>query len=539
MSGILGWSQNKPFDVGNPLEVAPALSGNYGELRPNHFHGGLDIKTGGQEGLNVHTVESGYVSRIKISPYGYGKAVYVTHPNGYTTVYGHLRALNDSIARYTKRIQYEQKSFAVDVYPGENDLHVLKGDIIAFSGNTGGSGGPHLHFEVRETETEVPRNPLLFQFPLNDSKRPIIESVAIKPLDRGGNISGSTTGRHYRATANSISSNGAITIEGDFGIEVSGYDQQDGSGNKNGIYKIEAFIDEQRFAAFTADSIPFSQSRFLNALIDYEYYYQKHVRFIRLYRLPGNILENVTYKQNGRLSPEDGGHTIRVIAKDVSGNSSEVEFEVDFKKLADTPEQKQEMIRWNGDYYFETDEHQLHIPKGAIYRDEAANILDGEDFIEVLNSRIPLQKSIQIKIKSTIEQEGELIARVTKDGRPIRALQTRREGEWLIAESRSFGRFGISHDQTKPQIKSVNFRSGSRLSTREVVFQIKDNLSGIESFRVLANNQWILAEYDPKRARLSFFTDDLPKSPEAQELMVEVIDMARNVATFEGTFINP
>jgi hypothetical protein len=524
--------------VDNPLEITPALSGNFGELRPNHFHGGLDIKTGGQEGLNVHSVEAGYISRIKISPYGYGKAIYVTHPNGYTTVYGHLRALNDSIYRYAKRIQYEQESFAIDVYPGENDLQVLKGDIIAFSGNTGGSGGPHLHFEVRETITEVPRNPLLFQFPLNDSKRPIIESIAIKPLDHGGSVAGSTTGRHYRVSNNSIASNGIISINGDFGIEVSGYDQQDGSGNKNGIYKIEAFIDGDRFASFIADSIPFSQSRFLNALIDYEYYYQKHARFMRLYRLPGNILENVTFKQNGRLSPDDGSHTIRIAAIDVSGNSSQVEFKVEFNGLKPAIESNAEMIHWNRDYYFETDQHQLHVPKGAIYQDEEVKIIDGDRFIEVLNTHVPLQKSIQIKIKSASEKEGELIARITKEGKPIRALQTRREGDWLVAESRSFGRYGISHDQTKPQIKSINFQSGSRINTREVVFQIKDNLSGIESFRVLANNQWVLAEYDPKRSRLSFFTSELAKSPEAQELMVEVIDMARNVATFEGTFIN-
>lgn len=534
------FAQQNQFKISNPLEVHPTLSGNFGELRPNHFHSGIDLKTAAREGLNVLAAADGYVSRIKISPYGYGKVIYIDHPEGYTTVYGHLQLLNDSIARYVRRIQYEQQSFELEVFPGQNDLPVKRGDVVAFSGNTGGSGGPHLHFEVRESKTEVPRNPLNFGFPLTDTKSPVLQSIGIAPLQSNSTVDHQSTTGHYRIDAQrSIASSQPVKVKGAFGIEISGYDQQDGSSNQNGIYFIQGFIDDVEFARFTADSIPFDQSRFLNALIDYEYYYQNKSRFIRLYRLPGNALENVTFLNRGSLSPSNGIHEIKVVCRDFSGNESVVKFKIDYEEQSPPPLAKEEYIKWNVHYYYESENIQLFVPSGTLYKDEILKIKEGENRVQFMRPQIPVQTAFVIKMKAIDSKNGELIGQVNDVGVPFRVLQTKRNGQWLEAESKSFGSFAVVYDQTPPQIKSVNFVSGRSITQRQISFEIKDNLSGISSYKVSVDGKWILAEYEPKLNKLFFDSSELPSSTEKQELNIVITDMAGNVATFEGSFYKP
>ena len=143
----------------SPLEIPLILSGTFAELRSNHFHSGLDIKTQQQSGLKVMAAASGFVSRIKVSHFGYGKALYITHPNGYTTVYAHLQNFNPEIDAYIKHRQYKNESYEIELFPKAGELLVNNGDIVAYSGNTGGSGGPHLHFEIRNKQ-EHPMNPM-------------------------------------------------------------------------------------------------------------------------------------------------------------------------------------------------------------------------------------------------------------------------------------------------------------------------------------------------------------------------------------------
>ena len=529
-------SQEMIFHAANPLEISPTLSGNYGELRPNHFHAGLDLKTGGQNGLPVRAAAQGYVSRIKISPYGYGKAVYVTHPNGYTTLYGHLNGFNDSIKRYVRRIQYEQESFSIDVYPGKEDLMVKDGQIIAFSGNTGGSVGPHVHFEVRETQSEVPRNPLLFHFPLSDQKKPVIQAVGIAPLKANSKVQNRSATQHFRVSASSINGNQPIRVSGVFGIEMSGYDQQDGAVNRNGIYRVKCFVDEKLISIFTADSIPFDQSRYMNALVDYEYYYRTSQRFLRLYRLPGNALENINYARNGELKLTNGLHSIRIEASDYSGNKATVQFMVDCSPAEATIKSEAEQIFWNSDYFYESQQYRLHVPKGAIYKNEELKIVETESYVEILRRQIPLHKAIQIKIYSPDEKKGDLIALLNSKGNVSRALNTKRDGQWLSAESKSFGRFGVTRDIKAPVIRTGNFRDGFAVTSQNMTWDIQDDLSGIEDYDAYINGKWVLTHYEPKQNLLFIEPEDLQNSGDPQQLLLEVRDMAGNVATFEGTF---
>lgn len=537
------------YKLGNPLSIAPSLSGNYGELRSNHFHAGIDLKTGGREGLEVMAVDTGFVSRIKVSSYGYGKVVYVDHPSGYTTVYAHLSKLNDSINNYAKRIQYEQESFEIDVYPGKNDLPVSKGQVIALSGNTGGSGGPHLHFEIRETESEIPRNPLLFGFPLGDNKYPQIEAVSIVPLSADSRVNGlrKTFRTRTQGYANKTLTRGSIIkTSGPFGIAIRGFDEQNGSNNHNGIYKIECFVDGNLNACFIADSIAFDKSRYLNALIDYEHYYNYRSRFLRLYRLPGNLLENISYKDDGVLSLTEGLHDLKIVASDVEGNQCEVNFKVNVSsEQTKKSEDKEELVPHNAYYYHESEFARITLSAGSIYEDlplhykEIESTADASATIEFMKADQPVQQRFSIEIKpndSITGQEHWLIAQVNSAGKVSRTLSSSWNKEYLRAESKSFGRFKIVRDTRKPTIKSGNFYSGRNYSTGELRFEIDDSFSGVYSYKVLVDGKFILAEYEYKQDLLKIDVSELPKSEESQRLEIIVSDLAGNVATFEGSF---
>lgn len=539
---------SQEFKVLNPLPIEPSLSGNYGELRSNHFHGGLDLKTGGQQGVEVLAAGDGYVSRIKISPYGYGKAVYIDHPEGYTTVYGHLKSLNDTVERYMKRIQREQNSFEIDVYPGEADLVVNAGDVIALSGNTGGSGGPHLHFEVRETKTEVPRNPLLFGFPIEDSKKPHIEAIALRPLGEGSLVNGSTKPFRTRVNGYSNPTIGAaqpIKITGSFGIEVRGYDQQNGSGNQNGIYKVRCSVDGVQWSEFIADSVSFDLSRHLNALIDYKYYYYNRSRYLRLYRLPGNLLENINYKQDGRLDLDAGTHSIQIEAEDVHGNESVVKFQVIKSNEETSKPESKEMIPWDIDYVHETENIRLHLPASTLYESVELDIEEKtaaetqlSNAVRILHPSIPVQHVYEIQIKPNVKDTSRqyVIAQINSSGRPSRALDTKWEGDWLRAESRSFGTFKVFKDDKAPVITNLNVRNGMNWSSGLMKFKVRDNFSGVYRYEARANDEWVIMEYEPKQDLMFIDVNDLPKSDEKQTLSIRITDKVGNVATFEGSF---
>ncbi|HEY0030307.1 MAG TPA: M23 family metallopeptidase, partial [Bacteroidia bacterium] len=260
-------------DFRSPVDSTLGLAGNFGEIRPNHFHAGFDIRTNNREGMPIYAVADGYVSRIKISAYGYGKALYIAHTNGYTTVYGHLKIFNAGIQNFTEKVQYSKESFEVDTALSSIQLPVKKGDFIGFSGNTGGSQGPHLHFEVRDTKTETPVNPYFFGFKVNDTVKPRITQLAIYPMDEKASINGKhaakkiapvySKGKYTYLKTDTISVNGAIG----FGIEC--YDTETKSTNKNSVFSIELQSGGKRIFYYELEKFTFENARYVNAHVDY------------------------------------------------------------------------------------------------------------------------------------------------------------------------------------------------------------------------------------------------------------------------------
>ncbi len=325
-------SQNVKYDqtsLHSPLDIPLYLSGTFGELRNNHFHSGLDIKTEGREGLPIHVAEDGYVSRIKVSTRGYGKAIYITHPNGYVTVYGHLQKFNDAIQQYVKEVQYKKESFSIQDYPKKDALIVKKGEIIAWSGNTGGSSGPHLHFEVREEASQHPINPLFFDgISIKDEFRPKILELGIYPVDEHSLINGSNDTVFYMVSGSGLNhfldKKIKIEVSGRVSFGLRSYDPMNDISNKNGIYSLEMQIDTVTVFKLEMDKLSFATTRYMNSLIDYGYYKKQRRRMIRTQVDTNNRLFNYrNVNSNGIFTFTDGKkHKITYRVKDVYGNSS-------------------------------------------------------------------------------------------------------------------------------------------------------------------------------------------------------------------------
>ena len=314
------------------------LAGTFGELRSNHFHSGIDIKTGGREGLNVYAAADGYVSRIKIQVHGYGKAIYIDHPNGYTSVYAHLKNYNPKIDSIIRAIQYKNKSYEVNYFPPKGSIKIKKGEFIAISGNTGGSMGPHLHFEIRNKKQE-PINPLLFGFKeIKDNIPPTITSIAVTPLSIDSRINGEFNETMIKTKLvkkgnYNLVNNDTIFVNGDFHLNLAAFDRLNGVPNKNGIYTLKITLDDSVFYKINVDKFSFAHTRMINEHINYRLYKSIGTRFYKIFYNNKNRLGFYeSFIDNGVLNFTDAkAHKINVTCSDAYGNQSNLTFLVQNK----------------------------------------------------------------------------------------------------------------------------------------------------------------------------------------------------------------
>jgi hypothetical protein len=536
-----------------PLGIPLYLAGNFGELRSNHFHSGLDIKTQGKEGFNVYAAADGYVSRIKISPWGYGKTIYIDHPNGYTTVYAHLQGYKGAIAKQIKKYQYEKESSEIDWYPPDTLMKVKKGDIIALSGNTGGSGGPHLHFEIRETITEFPVNPLLFGFDIKDNIKPEIKSITLTPLNDTSYVNNKKGVQRFSVSgANGsykIQSTETINAYGEIGVGIETIDKLNGYGNRNGIYSIQLFKNNETIYKSEMKKFSFDQSRALNSLIDYGYFLKERVRFQRSFIEPNNQLSIYSQNKNNGVVHFSKNDSIyfKYIVKDTYNNTSNINFSVkgfiNKKQLPSTIKQKYDTtFSCKDSNIFERDNIIISISKDALYNDLPFNFFVVDTMIGAItptyfvhNDYTPLHKPINVSIKvgrlSEYLRSKATIVHFDRNKKYYAKGGTWRNN-YITASSKAFGGFAVMIDTVPPVITPLNIIENKNMVNNSAIeIKIGDNLSGVKSYKGSIDGKWVLMEYESKKAKIFYEFDNLPAGKHNFELtLTDGVDNSSSIS---------
>lgn len=548
LCGVAYAQEEYPTDYfSNPLDIDLVLAGNFGEMRANHFHSGLDLKTQQREGLPIYAAADGYVSRIKVQHYGYGKALYLLHPNGYTTVYGHLRSFAGDIEQYVKDTQYAKETFEIELFPDKDLLPVKKGDLIAYSGNTGGSGGPHLHFEIRDA-SQRPMNPLLFGIAISDSKKPIVSAVYAYPVGDSAHVNQSQNRTKLRLIKQRDGNfkTEDITAFGKIGFGITTYDQQDGASNKNGSYKIETRFNGSEKFEVLFNKFSFAETRYLNRYTDYEYYQTNKSMVQKLFRETNNPLSVIVKEDdNGYVTVKDSLTYIYTIeVNDFRGNSRYIAIPIQGKKtdITDTKE-----ILETNDYIYADHatsitkgKFSIYIPAHSLYEDTYLDIKDQGDVLKFHEDVIPIHSNITITadISNFKEEDRDklYIGRLNYRGQPY-YTSTSRQDDKLIAKTRTFGDYTVAVDTDAPTIKPLNFSDGKWISNQNFLkVKITDDLSGISSYRGTINGKFILMEYDYKTDTLTYNFNDNVNLDTENNFKLIVIDNVGNNATFEAKF---
>jgi hypothetical protein len=539
-----------------PLKIPFFLSGNFAELRPNHFHGGIDIKTQGKTGLPVFAAADGYVSRIAISPSGYGNVMYINHPNGTTTVYGHLDRFAPHIEEYIRKIQYEKEVFAIDQDIEEGILPVKNGEQIAKSGNSGSSGGPHLHFEIRRTKEKILLNPLLFNMPVKDKTKPVVQALMIYPISEDASVSGKQIPQRFETVlagnAYQIKANPTIQVFGKIGFGIQSIDLLDGSANKCGIYSLKLTVDNELIYSFAMDDYPQEESRYINSHIDYDRAIRLGQRFYRTWIQPGNKLDIYdTVEKHGIYKATDEQlHQVNYEITDVYGNSTNLSFKIQAKELKTTPVvPKGEEFKYKRNNHIRNDELEFSVPEGALYDDvdflykqKPALPKFYSPVFQLHNAYTALHFACQLRIKATnlpaSLQSKAMLAQIDPASGKIYSATGKFIDGWVEGNIKVLGNYAIAVDQFAPKITSLSISENKLVNgANSLKFKVTDNLSGIETYRGTIDGKWILLEYDLKNNLLSYTFDKARiQYNKKHSIILEVTDYKGNSSTYKANF---
>lgn len=537
----------------SPVDIPILLSGNFGEVRNNHYHAGLDIRTNSQEGLPIYAIQDGYVSRVRVGGAGYGKALYLTHPNGKVSVYAHLKEFSGAIAEYVFKKQSEAERFEIESFPAIDSIIVHKGDLIAYSGNTGSSAGPHLHFEIRDAITEAIINPQEEGFRIKDNVPPDISSITLFPLDAGGKINGILGKKvFFVSTKTGLTIPEPIRITGKVGVGISATDRASGSSNANGVYSLALFMDSQLVFHQKLDRFEFNETRQINGLIDYEARLKGKPIVQKLFAAGCIDFSGIDKGPGFLWKNDDKLHNISIIVADIEGNFREVKFSVVFNSLTPTDHLiGGKFIPCGKPSFYKDNELHILFPNNSLLDslDFTVNRLPkptGSFTSEYVlgNNEIPVYQPISVAIRIPGNLSAPLRDKLTiayreKGGNWIAEGGTLR-GDEITQKVKHFGSFCVMADTIKPRITPVTLYSkGGMTQESEFLFKIGDNFSGISTFRLEVNGQWVLTEFDAKTARLFGKVKNSKGeklSPGKYTAKLEVWDFCKNKAEWKGEF---
>lgn len=523
----LFYAQYNGLGFSYPLDREPVITGNYGEIRPNHFHAGIDFSTDPKANLPIKSVGDGYVSRIKISSVGYGRVLYVTHTNGYVSVYAHQQMYAPKIDAYIKQKQIQQKKNEIEIYPASNELPVKKGEVIGYTGNSGSSTGPHLHFEIREEKSELPVNPLLI-YDVKDDVKPELTHLAIYSMADTNNFKRiSLLPVKYVGDKLSLPKYTQVLNENTFAFGFSGFDRESGSNNKNNIYEAKILLDDQLIYHHQLNTISFDNGRYVNVFSEKEGGTKIQKCFtpscydIAIYK---NLVNGGKIVLNDTLA-----HKVTLLVNDEKGNKNSLVFFVKTKNLKGyLANATKYNVFCNQQNEIKKEDIEVKIPKGTISKNSYVSVyLNKLGKAVVGNKEETLLKPflLSIKVPKAIKGKEDKMVALNEDN----CLVGKYENGWFKTESKSFGVFGITYDTIAPNIifpQSKKKTSEGSVSKAFIKFKVTDNLSGIADYNVYVNDVWQIAEYDAKSNTVTCKIQET----NPQKLRIEVIDKVGNKA---------
>lgn len=528
--------------LANPFLFPMQLSGGFCDLRANHYHAGIDIRTRGAEGQAMHAVQKGYISRISVSPWGYGLAVYITHPeDSLLTVYAHLQRFTRQMDERVKAKQYETESYTVDLTFEPGEFPVKKGDLIGYSGNSGSSGGPHLHFEVRELQTNDLLDPLAFyKAVIPDHRPPEVRGLRIYPIEGKGMVNGSNQKQTITSTQ--------LEAWGEVGLGIRAIDRMDGTSFSYGIRDILLTADSVELFRSYTDRFSLAESRYINSYTDYEEWADNRIFYIKTFVEPGNNTRFVASRHNGILHiNEERIYNVVISLKDIYGNETRIPIQIKGTKQEITPPDTTgtTLMRWYDFNTFQSKGIRLEIPRNSLYSSVYMRYLvsklqhtDIAPMHTLHHKPVPLHNparlSIHIKNAPAYAKSEQLgIVHIRKNGRTSWVGGTFRD-HWIDAEINELGTYTIACDTTPPLIRPIEQQTWR--AKKKISIRMTDQLSGIASYRGEIDGKYALFEFDGKKALITYTFDDERIRPGYHRLKLTVTDRCGNKSIYEHAF---
>ncbi len=546
----------------SPVDFPLSLSANFGELRTNSFHAGIDIRTGGVTGKKVRAAADGFVYRILVSPVGYGRALYIEHPNGYATVYGHLDQFNEEIEAYVKKEQYKQQTFSVNLNPPPNRFRFTQGDLIGYSGNSGSSFGPHLHFEIREAATQKPVNPLLFGFDVRDNLPPVLYTLAVYPMNHNSFVNGKSKplylplkgarGKYH------IQKRTPVEVYGDIGFGIETIDFLNDSPNRCGAWSVELLLDEKSVYRHELTRFSFGELRYINSHIDYAEKIINRRDIQRTFLQPNNRMSIYKHHVNRGIGMfyNEGKTEVRVTVKDAYKNKAELFFRAKtiLPEQTDVPPPPRPdnfamLMRYDQPNRFTNSNVSVSVPAGALYDDLLFEHFSSPPVNESLtpvyhihNRFTPVHLNYNLSIAApdipVHLQDKALIVNLNNSNNNPSPVNSRWSDGYIHGQTNLFGRFTIKVDTITPVIEPLNIVPGRDMSNRRMIsFRITDDLSGISSYNGYIDGKWVLFEFDPKNDHLFYiFDDERIGRNKNRKLELIVTDRKENTSVYNVEF---
>ncbi|WP_439183812.1 peptidoglycan DD-metalloendopeptidase family protein [Carboxylicivirga taeanensis] len=553
IASVYQWSTAQAPDLERfvkPMKISPWVSGSFGELRSNHFHSGLDLTTNRKTGYRIYASDRGHVSRIKVSPYGYGHALYIDHKGGYTTVYAHLERYSERIDSLVKAEQYKQKSFAVELFFKAGEVPVERGEVIAYSGNSGSSGGPHLHYEVREQATQKPINPLFFRDDIVDKVRPQIQGLKLYCLSDDASINGAQEDTYmptvFYNQAFHPKGTKTFSAHGKIGVGVQVLDYFSDSWRKCGITNIDLFVNDTLVYNFNIDKFSFAETRYINSHIDYAEKIRSGKVIQKSFVEPNNRLSLYGKKNTYTTELKQGDEQqLKYVIVDYAGNRSVLEFTLKGEAApAPAPQKNEALVKVHYDQSFSLDTLGFHfsIPANSLYTSTHVFVHkeEQEGFIAPVyyigDKHIPLHRSMSVSLPvpdSLLTYGDQLCIAGVNTANKTYSLGGTLKNKQLSISTRGFGKFTLAVDTIAPVIKLRSVPENNNYTARkEINIRIDDDFSGIKDYECLIDGQWALFEYDAKNKLISGQFKHMPFLTKGQHtLEVRVTDNRGNTAT--------